>query len=250
MGFFEDEPGGGLTPLRLFRDGEVDDRAFFVVVVEVVGGGEAGHEGVVGFEGGCEPAAGGEDAAHEPVGAAGFALDAEAADEAAAGPEDAVDLRIGLFLVREGVEAVHGQDDVEGTVVEGERAHVALDQSAVADVLLPEAGPGPVEHVAAVVQADDVRAVDPDIFRRGEDAGADGDVQQLSREVVRDVGQDLPGDFVVIDTAPEQVHVQPAPPGGPGQDVVVDVPGLPVGFLDLVAHGDKGTAIPMQPSCE
>lgn len=215
-----------------------------MILVKVIGRGEAGHEGVEGLERGSEPAFTGEDAAHEPVGAAGFAPDAEAADEAAARLEDAVHFRIRLFLVRESVEAIHGQDDVEGLVVKRERAYVALDQSAVADVFLPEAGPGPVEHVAAVVQADDVRAVDPDIFRRGEDAGADGDVQQLSREVVRDVVQDLPGDFVVIDTAPEQVHVQPAPPGGPGQHIVVDVPGLPIGFLDLVAHGAKVRRFP------
>ena len=147
-----------------------------MILVKVIAGGEAGHQGVDGFEGGREPAFAGEGAVHEPVGAAGFALDAEAADEAAARLEDAMYFRIRLFLVRESVEAIHGQDDVEGLVVKWECAYVALDQSTVTDTFFPESRPRLVKHVTAVVQADDVRPSRPGVFLRGEDAGADGDV--------------------------------------------------------------------------
>ena len=37
-------------------------------------------------------------------------------------------------------------------------------------------------------------------------------------------------------STPEDVHVQAAPPGGSCQDIIIDIPGLPVGFLNLVAH--------------
>ena len=53
---------------------------------------------------------------------------------------------------------------------------------------------------------------------------------------IRNIRQHLPCDLVVIDTTPKDVHIEPAPPSRTGQDVIVDIPGLPVGLLNLVTH--------------
>ena len=134
------------------------------------------------------------------------------------------------------MKAIHGKDDVEGFVPERKGPHITLDQTAVPYPHFPETVSCLVEHVAAVVQADDGCPVHACVLRDCEDAGPDRNVQQLPGEVIRDIRQYGPCDLVVIHSAPEDVHVQAAPPGGPCQDIIIDIPGLPVGFLDLVAH--------------
>ena len=193
-------------------------------------------QGVEGLERRSEPALAGQDPVHQPVGPAGFAPDAEAADQVAVSLQYTVHFRIGLLLIWEGMESIHRKDYIEGSVLEWKRPYIPLYQTAVPYPLFPESVACLVQHIAAIVQADDVRPVHASVFLHGEDAGADRNVQQLAGEVVRDIGKHGPCDLVVIHSAPEDVHVQAAPPGGPSQDVIIDIPGLMVGFLDLIAH--------------
>ena len=133
------------------------------------------------------------------------------------------------------MEPVHREDHIESSVAEGKRPHVTLHQPDISDPRFRETLLRLREHIGAIVQADDVRGVHPGVFRGREDAGPDRDVQQPAGEIIRDIGKHFPRDGVVIHPAPEDIHIEPAPPGGAGQDVVVDVPGLPVGVPDPVS---------------
>ena len=42
--------------------------------------------------------------------------------------------------------------------------------------------------------------------------------------------------LIVVYPAPEDIHIEAAPPLGAGQDVIIDIAGLPVGLLNLVTH--------------
>ena len=58
----------------------------------------------------------------------------------------------------------------------------------------------------------------------------------MSQSDIRDEGERLCRDLVIVDPAPEDIHIQAALPLGAGQYVVVDIAGLPVGILYLVTH--------------
>ncbi len=63
----------------------------------------------------------------EPIRAFECFLVVEAAAEDPAGFQDTAGLPVGGILVREGVEAVQGRDQVEAFILEGQLPHVALD---------------------------------------------------------------------------------------------------------------------------
>ena len=93
---------------------------------------------------------------YEPVGPFAAAFDIETACESAAFFKDAVSFPIGRFFVRESVEAVKGQHDVEALIFEGQFTHVSLHERNVTDPEGPDPLPGGIHHVRGIIETSDV----------------------------------------------------------------------------------------------
>ena len=124
----------------------------------------------------------------EPVCSFALAPDVKAAAESAALFQYPEGLTVCSFLVRKGMEAVQGQDDVKGFVRKGECSHVALGESHVGDTK-------PIcfllrcsHHVRGIIQAGDIRLWQRLIDRHGQHARAHRHLQQFARKVLRNTG--------------------------------------------------------------
>lgn len=84
-------------------------------------------------------------------------LHIEAAAEDAAGFQDPEGLPVGGLLVREGVEAVQGEDGVKAPVREGESPHIPLLKTDVGKAQALRLLPGLGHHVRGVVETGDLR---------------------------------------------------------------------------------------------
>jgi hypothetical protein len=83
-----------------------------------------------------------------------------------------------------------------------------------------------VEHVLTVIDTHDPCVFHPAIFLAGEDACTDRHVEQITLEVVRDIVKYPAGNLIVVAAAPEDVHIEPAPPCVARKHIIIDVPAL------------------------
>ena len=161
----------------------------------------------------------------QPVGSSAFSGDIETAAEGSAGLQHPENLPIGSLLVREGVKAVEGQDNIECAVLVGKRPYVALPEGNVGEVQPLRLFPRLPHHVRGVVQAGDLRMGKRLVDGHGQDSRPHRNLQQLTGKILRNAGQ---GFFQIVVAlrlvhVPHQTAYRLSPERGAGDHTVVKI---------------------------
>ena len=127
----------------------------------------------------------------EPIRPLVLAHHIKTAAECPAGFQDPENLPVSGLLVRESVKAVQRQNDVKGIVLIGKRPHIALPEGHVFQVQALRLFLRLTHHVRRVIQTGNVRFWHRPVKRHGQNARSHRDLQQLTRESLRDTGQRL-----------------------------------------------------------